>query len=107
MHRDNVPAARRLRKILTPSEKILWEYLRDRKFHGLKFRRQHPVGTFVLDFFCPEMSFAIEVDGAIHRDPAVAERDAERQRCLESLHIQFFRWAAGEVELDAPSHLGV
>jgi hypothetical protein len=54
----------------------------------------------VLDFFCPEMMFAVEIDGGIHLDPEVAARDTERQRTLEERHIQFFRWTAAEVEKD-------
>ncbi|MBK7329320.1 MAG: DUF559 domain-containing protein [Dehalococcoidia bacterium] len=100
-HRDNVPAARELRKRETKSEDTLWEHLRSRRFYGLKFRRQHPIGAFVLDFFCQEMMFAVEIDGGIHRDPEVAVRDLERQRTLEALHIQFFRWTAEAVETDA------
>jgi type I restriction enzyme R subunit len=100
IHRDNVPAARRLRKELTQSEAIVWEKLRDRRFYGLKFRRQHPVGAFVLDFFCQEMMFAIEVDSGIHRDPEVAARDRERETLLRKQHILFFRWAAEAVERD-------
>ncbi len=105
LHRDNVPAARRLRKELTPSEAVVWEQLRDRRFHGLKFRRQHPVGAFVLDFFCQEMMFAIEVDGGIHRDPDVAARDSEREAILRERHIVFYRWTAEAVEEDLESLL--
>ncbi|MBK8561747.1 endonuclease domain-containing protein [Candidatus Amarobacter glycogenicus] len=104
-HRDNVPAARELRKRETKSEDTLWEHLRSRRFYGLKFRRQHPIGAFVLDFFCQEMMFAVEIDGGIHRDPEVAVRDLERQRTLEALHIQSFRWTA-EAETDAWSSSG-
>lgn len=99
-HRDNVPAARDLRKRETKSEDLLWEHLRGRRFYGLKFRRQHPIGAFVLDFFCQEMMFAVEIDGGIHLDPEVASRDTERQRTLEERHIQFFGWTAAEVEKD-------
>ena len=99
LHRDNVPAARDLRKRETKSEDLLWEHLRSRRFYGVKCRRQHPIGAFVL-FFCPEMMFAVEIDGGIHLDPEVASRDTERQRTLEERHIQFFRWTAAEVEKD-------
>ncbi|MGE0601795.1 MAG: endonuclease domain-containing protein [Dehalococcoidia bacterium] len=100
LHRDNLPAAKQLRKRLTPSEVVLWDHLRDRRFYGLKFRRQHPVGAFVLDFFCQEMMFAIEIDGGIHLDPEQAKRDRDRQLTLEEHHIQFFRWTAEDVERD-------
>ena len=100
LHRDNVPPARRLGNRETTSEDILWEHFRSRRFYGLTCRRQHPIGAFVLDFFCPEMMFAVEIHGGIHLDPEVAARDTERQRTLEERHIQFFRWTAAEVEKD-------
>jgi very-short-patch-repair endonuclease len=58
-------AAKQLRKSLTPSEKQLWQALRGGKLAGLKFRRQHPVGNFILDFYCPAYKLVIEVDGEI------------------------------------------
>ena len=61
-------AARKLRKNLTPAEAILWQALRNKQFEGLKFRRQHPVGNFILDFYCPCCKLVIEVDGEIHCD---------------------------------------
>jgi very-short-patch-repair endonuclease len=59
-------AARHLRQQLTPAEAPLWEALRGRQLGGLKFRRQHPVGRFIVDFYCPSCKLVIEVDGSIH-----------------------------------------
>ena len=59
--------AKELRKQATPAEKIMWEHLRDRRLHGLKFRRQHPLGTFIVDFYCPDHRLVVEIDGEIHR----------------------------------------
>ena len=58
--------ARILRKAETEAEKLLWKELKNRKCGGLKFRRQHPFGKFVLDFYCHERALAVEVDGGIH-----------------------------------------
>jgi very-short-patch-repair endonuclease len=58
------------------------------------------VGRFVLDFFCEDLLIAIEIDGGIHLDLAVAAADAERQRLLEELYIRFYRWSAAGVERD-------
>jgi very-short-patch-repair endonuclease len=81
-HRDNVPAARDLRIRQTAAEVMLWEALRNRRLDGVKFRRQHPVGPFVIDFCCPERRLAIEVDGGIHAaqcsDTAILSDGAER-----------------------------
>ena len=104
-HRDNVPAARNLRQSLTASERLLWEQLRDRRFRGLKFRRQHPVGPFVLDFFCSELKLAIEVDGGVHLRAAEVRRDRERQRILEEMGIQFVRLRTEAVEADVAAAL--
>jgi very-short-patch-repair endonuclease len=52
---------------MTPAEQALWQYLRDRRLEGLKFRRQHPLGPFITDFCCPEHRLIIEVDGWIHQ----------------------------------------
>ncbi len=55
--------ARALRKNLTDAEKLLWRHLRDRQLDGCKFRRQHPIGKFIVDFVCVEKKLVIEVDG--------------------------------------------
>ena len=60
---------RQLRKDQTYCEKIVWHYLRDRRLSGLKFRRQHSIDQFVIDFYCPELKLAIELDGSIHDEP--------------------------------------
>ncbi len=99
-HRDNVPAARALRGDSTPSEELLWEQLRDRRFRGLKFRRQHPVGPFVVDFYYHELKLAIEVDGAVHTRVAVAARDRDRQLSIQEQGIHVVRVRAAEVEAD-------
>src|SRR6185312_13910929 len=90
-HYHNVPAARRLRQRLTRSEELLWDELRNRRFFGLKFRRQHPVGAFVLDFLCEERLVAIEIDGGIHAKSDNASRDMTRQEAIEQRGIRFFR----------------
>jgi very-short-patch-repair endonuclease len=61
-------------------------------------RRQHPVGAFVLDFYCEDLRLAIEVDGSIHAVPGVAARDADREDILRSLGIWFVRVAADATE---------
>jgi len=61
-----VSAAQRLRQNLTPAEQILWQALKNRQLGGLRFRCQHPVGAFIVDFYCPKCRLVIEVDGEIH-----------------------------------------
>jgi very-short-patch-repair endonuclease len=76
--------AQDLRKRSTPAEVILWNVVRNRKFHGLKFRRQVPVGRFIVDFLCTHPALIIELDGPIH-DFTINE-DAERTEAITDDH---------------------
>jgi very-short-patch-repair endonuclease len=84
-------AARRLRADATPAEAMLWEALRGGRLNGLKFRRQHPVGRFILDFCCPALRLTIEVDGPVHdqqRDHDTARDDTLRGRGYTTLRFR-------------------
>ena len=69
----------------------MWHWLRHR-YLGYKFRRQHPIGRFILDFYCPELKLCIELDGRAHNTDAGAIRDDERSRHLEKLGITVLRF---------------
>jgi ATP-dependent DNA helicase RecQ len=86
--------ARDLRKRLSPPEIVLWHALRGRKLGGLKFRRQHPIGPYVVDFFCSEIRLAVEVDGAMHDDPDRMRRDARRNAFLKHQRVRVLRLPA-------------
>ena len=90
--------ARRLRKLQTKSEKLLWQALRNRKLDGLKFLRQHLIGHSIVDFYCHENRLVIEIDGSIHLNTDVKDRDKIRQKMIEDYGIRFFRCTANEVE---------
>ena len=90
--------ARKLRKEQTKSEEILWQALRNRKLDGRKFRRQHLIESFVVDFFCAEENLIVEVDGSVHDSPEQQALDRERQSLLESLGLRFVRLRAEAVE---------
>ena len=79
--KDTVKLARKLRADMTPPEIALWQALRQRP-GGYKFRRQHPAGIYVLDFFCTKARLAIEVDGRAHESPSVIAKDTARSRFL-------------------------
>jgi very-short-patch-repair endonuclease len=82
---------RNLRKNQTFCEKIMWTYLRDRKTLGYKFKRQYSVDHYVIDFYCPELKLAIELDGDVHDLPDQKEYDTCRQEYLEKFGITFCR----------------
>jgi very-short-patch-repair endonuclease len=87
--------ARRLRREQTPSETRLWEALRDRRLDGWKWRRQVPVGPFIVDFFCVEASLVVELDGGIHAEQVV--RDERREVFLRAQGLQVLRFFNREV----------
>jgi leucyl-tRNA synthetase len=88
--------ARSLRKTQTVSEGLLWGVLRARQLCGLKFRRQHPIGPWIVDFACQQEMLVVEVDGGYH--DVIAENDVGRQRHLESLGWKVIRFTDKEVE---------
>ena len=92
-----IRAASILRKNATLAEKILWKKLRDRKLFTVKFRRQHPVDIFIVDFYCHEIRLAIEIDGEIHDSEAAKEYDLSRQSLLENLGLKIIRFSNHEV----------
>jgi len=81
--------ARTLRKDSTKAEKLAWELLRDRKFKDYKFRRQHVIEGFVLDFYCHELKLGVEIDGKIHLKRK--DYDRLRQEIIESEGINIIR----------------
>lgn len=92
--------ARMLKAEMTKAEKTLWEELRGRKLNGLKFRRQHPLENFILDFYCAEEKLAIEVDGAIHDLDEQKEFDQLRTARLNELGVRILRFRNEIVEND-------
>ncbi|MBP6979375.1 MAG: endonuclease domain-containing protein [Bacteroidales bacterium] len=89
-----------LRKEMTQAEKILWEQLRNKQLLGFRFRRQHPIGEIVVDFFCYEALLVVEVDGDVHNTPYQKERDRERSNILKSFGIKEVRFRNEEIMND-------
>jgi very-short-patch-repair endonuclease len=89
------PLARRKRLEPTAAESKLWQFLRNRQIVDAKFRRQHSIERFIVDFFCAEASLVIEVDGPIHQYSTV--EDAIRQEFLESQGFRVIRFTNEEV----------
>jgi very-short-patch-repair endonuclease len=89
--------AARLRKNLTLGEFLLWKKLRDRKIFKTKFRRQHPVNNFIVDFYCHEYKLVIEVDGDYHNDEDQIKYDLDRTSDLINFGLKVIRFTNHEI----------
>ena len=90
-----IELAKEMRKDLTPTEKILWNELQNKKLNGYKFRNQHPIYRYILDFYCHKCLLAIEIDGDIHKFRK--DYDEYRDKYLESIEIKILRFSNEEV----------
>ena len=95
---------RELRQKSTPQEKKLWEELRDSKL-GPKFKRQHSIGGYIIDFYCRKYKLIVEIDGDIHNTKEAREYDEERDKHFMGLGYKVLRFKNGEVENDLSSVL--
>lgn len=98
-----IERARAFRKKPTDAEAKLWQALRNRQLAGLKFRRQHLITPYILDFYCPQAKLAVEVDGRVHT--STADYDQARTDFLAAQDILALRFANHQVESDLPSIL--
>ena len=92
--------ARRLRREMSDEERVLWMLLRDRRFAGFKFRKQVPLGDYVVDFVCFGSKLILELDGAQHAEPEQAKFDAERTQYLEAAGFRVARIWRGDLFKD-------
>jgi very-short-patch-repair endonuclease len=83
--------AKPLRRPMTPQELGLWLRVKNRQLGGFKFRRQHPVGPYILDFYCAEVRLAVEIDGQMHWSPEQERHDARRDAYLRGMGIETLR----------------
>jgi len=86
-----------MRRALTPPEARLWTQIKSGGLEGLKFRRQHPVGPYILDFYCHAARLAVEVDGAGHDDPDQIAHDERRSRWLATQGVEVLRVRSTDV----------
>ena len=95
-NRVNIPPLedrrRQLRQDATPTEKRLWRCLQRRQLLGKKFRRQYSLGSYVVDFFCPECMLAIELDGQHHYEIWRHDHEAQRTQFIEGLGVRILRF---------------
>ncbi len=95
--------ARYLRRHMTRAERLVWEAVRDRRFMGLKFRRQKPLLWFIADFYCAELKLVIEIDGGVHNDTQAY--DETRTEELGKFGVTVFRFTNEEILNDLPGVL--
>lgn len=95
MEKRKVRQARRLRRNSTPGEELLWSVLRNRRFGGEKFRRQHPIGPYIVDFCCPRLNIVIELDGDTHAYKV--KRDQERSEWITRQGYRIIRFTESQV----------
>jgi very-short-patch-repair endonuclease len=86
------PYRKTLRKNLTPAEAFLWRLLKNSQLENRKFRRQHSIGNYILDFYCPSEKLAIELDGAFHFTDEGIAYDTIRTECINSFNIKVIRF---------------
>lgn len=84
--------ARELRKNATDAEQFLWQILRARRFAGYKFRRQHPIAHYFVDFYCHELGLVVELDGGQHANEENRGNDEQRTACLNTLGLKVIRY---------------
>ena len=89
-NRDETRKRQALRREMPVAERLLWKQLRNEAL-GVKFRRQVSIGKYVVDFYCPSLHLAIEVDGESHAGEVAQKYDEVRQRAIESLGARFIR----------------
>ncbi|HEV2518151.1 MAG TPA: endonuclease domain-containing protein [Devosia sp.] len=93
--------AKRLRREMSLPEVVLWQHLRRDKLKGYRFRRQHPIGPFILDFYCSQARLCIEIDGAVHDSAEQAAHDERRTKWLQEQGIHVLRFIAADVLIDS------
>ena len=98
---------RDLRRLATEAERLLWRLLRRRQFAGVKFRRQHPVGPYILDFYSAERRLAVELDGSQHFTVEGQAYDGRRSAFLATRGVRVIRFTNREIFEEADGALEV
>ncbi len=101
------PIRQTLRKEMPRAEKILWSCLRKRFLTGFKFRRQHGLGPYIMDFYCPRAKLAIEIDGDSHYQPGAQPKDKARQKFIENQGIMVLRFTNYEIRDSLDEVVGI
>lgn len=97
LNEEKLERCKKLRKNATPQEIIAWSRLRAKRFHNLKFKRQYPIGKYIVDFICLDKKLIIEIDGSQHKEKNQEIYDKERTEFLESLGFRILRFWNNEI----------
>jgi len=97
MQRNNINTCRTLRRNQTDAEKKLWRLLRNRQLAGVKFRRQFPIGRYILDFYAPKYGLGVEADGGQHYGDKVKQQEEIRTRELSKLGVLIVRFSDRDI----------
>ena len=98
MNNDNIDLARNLRKNMTPQERKLWALLRNNQYKNFSFRRQYPIGNYIVDFICWELKLVIEIDGGQHNQPQDIEYDQVRTNFLKEKGFRVIRFWNNDID---------
>ena len=92
-----IPRKRKLRKDATITEQIFWKEIRAKRFEGCKFRRQHGIGPYIVDFCAPRLGLVIEIDGDVHVLPDQKHQDINRTKEIEALGFRVIRYSNQDI----------
>ncbi|MFQ5963876.1 MAG: endonuclease domain-containing protein [Candidatus Scalinduaceae bacterium] len=95
--REYTKRRRHLRKNMTKAEIYLWAKLKGKQINGLKFRRQYGINNYTVDFYCPELKLAVEIDGGVHYYNSRIISDSQRQKVIEALGIKVLRYTNNDI----------
>ena len=95
---NNINLAKNLRKNITKQEYKLWNIIRAGRFYGYKFKRQTPIGNYIVDFVCKETKIIIEIDGGQHNEGVNIQADTERTEYLNSKGYKVYRFWNNEID---------
>ncbi|MBI2341552.1 MAG: endonuclease domain-containing protein [Deltaproteobacteria bacterium] len=95
--RENLNIKKKLRSEMTHAESKLWFKLKTKQFKGLKFRRQHGIGPYIVDFYCPERKLVIEIDGDVHANEKQIVKDKIREDYLATLGVKILRYNNNDI----------
>jgi very-short-patch-repair endonuclease len=104
--KGTIAFAKELRRNKTTAEKLLWKHLRRKELEGFRFRQQHPIGPYIVDFYCDEAGLVVELDGGIHLDAEQRQKDWVRDRSMNDHGLTVLRFENREIIDDIDRVLG-